>query len=1330
MADGRVVIEIELNDGKVVKGIANVDKQLKSLGNTSADPKLNLDDKQFQKSMNTAMTDTKALDNSTASVFLNADNKMTPILDNAKLDLKGLDGSVSQAVLEMNGAEFEKVVEQAKIDATTLNKTTAQVMLSADDKQFKPKIETANFDIKGLDGVTAQTNLEMNVFEFQKAVDQARIETAGLDGTVSQVTLSANDKNFLPPVENAKIEIKELDGTEAEATITADTKPLETSVDAAKAKLKEVDDQTKQVEESSKKTNLGFMDFAKGAGAIKLVEMGMTAVVSSMDSAISRFDTMQGYPKMMEALGYSADDSSDSIKRLGDGIDGLPTKLDSVVATSQRMTVMTGNLNKSTDATLALNNAFLANRSSSDAAARGTEQYLKMLATGEVNMTSWNSLQETMGLALNKTAEEMGFAGEAIDQQLYAALQDGEVTFQEFTNGLIAVGTGTGEVAELAKINSEGIATSFSNLTNAIGKGVGNTIDKLNELTKEVTGKNIAQNLDGLKVIVNSTFDAIGKAILATTPLVIVLADAFGFLMKAINLLIPTIAGLTAAFVALKVIEKTNQLIEHHKKLIDLANESQKLITLSLKAKTAAEVAGETATKAATLAEMAKNGQLTISTALVGLLTGAMTLQEFTLYAVATATKVLDVALKTLAGPIGWVIVGITALVGTATALFKWFNKDTEATKNLKKEQQELTDATDKLTEASKQNAINRKESIDNVISSSRANGDLIDSVVNLSKQEKLSAGHKKILNEQIEQLNSAYEGLNLQYSEETGNLSMSAQALHAKAEAYQENAKMIAAQEQLVEIAKEQNEVDMKLEGIAELREKYNEQLNGSWKESRQAKKGLEELDDQEEVLIETTANLGKEQANTAHILEESAERSAIATKEAAELMVVTYENLTDKQKEAVDRLSTEYDNLYQAATDAFSKINTESEISLAEMNENLIHNEKAVKDWGENQAALLAWAGENGYNSFIPFIENMTISQAGELAEMAKGLDNSNVEQAALLENIAQTYERMGGSTGKAYKTAMGDNLNDIPDAIINDKIMAPVISKNADINLAFAKSVEGVGDSMTGEIEKAKPQLEKAGEDNGQAVVDGTTKGIDNALPGLKTSAEDMSKTPGDIFKTQNLIHSPSKLFEGFGRFIGQGLTGGMDSQRGNVRSSSDDLASNVKIGFNTIESEMYSIGQNAMIGLNNGMVANAGIVYSSAQTIANNVKNIIQSAMDIHSPSRWMKNFIGKNMMQGWADGLDQYAKLPIRSMESAADDLKLPVLHAENFVGIHDATRGTSNISNNRTITNNNTRNFEGLFKGATFNWSGKEDIRKTMQEIAWMTQIEGADMNA
>lgn len=277
--------------------------------------------------------------------------------------------------------------------------------------------------------------------------------------------------------------------------------------------------------------------------------IGSTAVVgtfrairNSIDGAISRFDTLNSFPRVLQMMGFEASESEKSIKKLSDGIQGLPTTLDEVAKTTQRLALMTGDLEGATETTLALNNAFLASGASGQDAARGLEQFVQMLATGKVDMDAWTTLQETMPYALNKTAEAFGFTGEsgkAATQELYDALKSGNITFDEFNSQIVKLNDGVGGFAELAQDATGGIATSWGNLKNAIVVGVSDMIGMIDESLASFGG--ISGVLDRAKAAVNNTFGAINSFI----PKVI---DGFQKVYNAIKPWIPTIGEVKSAF--------------------------------------------------------------------------------------------------------------------------------------------------------------------------------------------------------------------------------------------------------------------------------------------------------------------------------------------------------------------------------------------------------------------------------------------------------------------------------------------------------------------------------------------------------------------------------------------------------------------------------------------------------------------------------------------------------------------------------------------------------------------------------------------------------------
>jgi tape measure domain-containing protein len=226
----------------------------------------------------------------------------------------------------------------------------------------------------------------------------------------------------------------------------------------------------------------GISQIASGIGVYAAVSKGIGMISSSLDGAISRYDTLNNFPRVMQQIGFSADDSEKAISKLSDGIQGLPTTLDDVASTAQRIAVMTGDLDGAVDTTLALNNAFIASGSDAANASRGLEQYVQMLSRGEVGLEEWRTLQETMGVALNDVAKAFGFAGKSAQNDLYDALKSGQITMEEFNAKLIELNDGTDGFAERAKTASGGIRTAWTNMQTAVVRGVTNIIESIDSV--------------------------------------------------------------------------------------------------------------------------------------------------------------------------------------------------------------------------------------------------------------------------------------------------------------------------------------------------------------------------------------------------------------------------------------------------------------------------------------------------------------------------------------------------------------------------------------------------------------------------------------------------------------------------------------------------------------------------------------------------------------------------------------------------------------------------------------------------------------------------------
>lgn len=235
-----------------------------------------------------------------------------------------------------------------------------------------------------------------------------------------------------------------------------------------------------------------------GVGVTKVIGATMNVLSSSFDGAINRFDTMQSYPKVMKSLGFEVEQSQKSVAKLNQSVQGLPTSLTDVVTTSKSLASVTGNIDKATDTTIALNHAFLASGSSSADASRGLQQYSQMLAKGTVDMQSWRTLQETMAPALTKVAKKLGIAS-GNTNELYEALQNGTISFDQLNDAMIECDTETGGFADTALEASKGIKTSMTNIKSAVQNLEQGFMSAMNNMLKSKAMGGLVDNLEKIK---------------------------------------------------------------------------------------------------------------------------------------------------------------------------------------------------------------------------------------------------------------------------------------------------------------------------------------------------------------------------------------------------------------------------------------------------------------------------------------------------------------------------------------------------------------------------------------------------------------------------------------------------------------------------------------------------------------------------------------------------------------------------------------------------------------------------------------------------------------
>jgi tape measure domain-containing protein len=282
-----------------------------------------------------------------------------------------------------------------------------------------------------------------------------------------------------------------------------------------------------------------------GLGITKMISMAMNQITNSIDGAISRYDTLNNFPKVMSNLGIASEEADKSIKKMSDKLSGLPTTLDQGASAVQRFTSANSDVEKSTDIFLALNNAILAGGASTDIQASALEQLSQAYAKGKPDMMEWRTAMTAMPAQLKQVATAMGYVS---TDELGESLRNGTVSMDEFMDTIIQLNEqgldGFANFEEQARNSTGGIATSITVAKTQITKGVTDIIDSINKGLQDANLPSISEIITMIGKNAKEVLDAVASK----------LPSVISFIKEVYSVIqpfMPIIEGLAVAILAI-----------------------------------------------------------------------------------------------------------------------------------------------------------------------------------------------------------------------------------------------------------------------------------------------------------------------------------------------------------------------------------------------------------------------------------------------------------------------------------------------------------------------------------------------------------------------------------------------------------------------------------------------------------------------------------------------------------------------------------------------------------------------------------------------------------
>ena len=284
-------------------------------------------------------------------------------------------------------------------------------------------------------------------------------------------------------------------------------------------------------------------------GITKAFSVAMDMVKTSTGDAVKRLDALNQFPRVMSNLNVSAEESQKAIDKMSKKLQGLPTTLDEGAMAVQRFTSKNGDVAKSTDLFLALNNAILAGGASAEIQSSALEQMSQAYAKGKPDMMEWRTMMTAMPAQLKQVATAMGMVDA---DALGEALREGIVSMDDFMETIQTLNTegvgGFKSFEEQAKNATGGVATSIKVMKTRVAQGVANILKSLDKALEKYGG------LSGVFVSVGDTIKSVLNDITPfITGIVTFLVENLPTIIDVLKTVAPVLAVIVAAIEAYNV---------------------------------------------------------------------------------------------------------------------------------------------------------------------------------------------------------------------------------------------------------------------------------------------------------------------------------------------------------------------------------------------------------------------------------------------------------------------------------------------------------------------------------------------------------------------------------------------------------------------------------------------------------------------------------------------------------------------------------------------------------------------------------------------------------
>lgn len=657
--------------------------------------------------------------------------------------------------------------------------------------------------------------------------------------------------------------------------------------------------------------------------------------------------------------------------------------------------------------------------------------------------------------------------------------------------------------------------------------------------------------------------------------------------------------------------------------------------------------------------------------------------------AATTATGLLSAGVATLGGPIGVAILACGALTA-GVAAYTLTQKDGSYEQD--KFSKKIEAAAKEQREYSKQIKQSQRERLDS-INGTQTEAEKTDVLYNklesLISVEKKSAGQKKQIKSIVEQLNSILPDLNLQYDEQKDKLNQSTSAIKKNIQALKEQAMAKAYGSQMDSVAEDIVKTQSKIEKAQKQMQKAKEEYEKAQAETRKADKAYEQNPDYGKNLKSRNEARQKEKD-----LEKAYNDSAKAVKNYEKNLsslqdeMENYSQMQIKEGNYADFLS----NLDKLAKDAGIKAKKIPETVL----ENIKAGNYKAPTTGDglkrliNLDGLIQQAQEAGIEIPQYLLQGISdgsinfqsaINQMNTLLDFSSAAEKAGISGKEIPEELAQSI--MQG------KISVDEAINQLLSG--SEEKMAKIKKNVEDIGNGKIKGINtsAYTSSLNTVSQKAKSTAKDTDKSNKEIKKNSKLKGTNNTAAAKQTygayktegekAKNTVKKTGKELGKSgATSVASTTSQWKSAGSKNAKSYISGIASQKGAAQKAGKTLSTSAKTGASSGKAGFVSAGRNMAAGIASGIHSGTPFVTAAARSAVRAAVKAAQKAGEIKSPSRVMKNEVGKYLPLGMAAGIKDNTDSVVNASRSmcasaltaSADELDIhsPSRKFKNIIG--------------------------------------------------------------